>query len=40
MVKLAHHPNYIGVATESTLRQVVGVLVGLVAPDTVISPDR
>ncbi|MFF2554368.1 hypothetical protein ACFVUS_25430 [Nocardia sp. NPDC058058] len=30
----------IGVVTESTLRQVVGALVGLVAPDTVFSPDR
>ncbi|MFE2996883.1 hypothetical protein ACFXG4_17940 [Nocardia sp. NPDC059246] len=30
----------IGVVSESTLRQVVGTLVGLVAPDTVFSPDR
>ncbi|MCU1644081.1 MAG: hypothetical protein JWN03_4356 [Nocardia sp.] len=30
----------IGVVGESTLRQVVGALVGLIAPDTVISLER
>ncbi|MFE3105225.1 hypothetical protein [Nocardia tengchongensis] len=32
--------NRIGVVSESTLRQVVGALVGLVSPDTVIGPGR